>query len=259
VIPDVNTAVIVYDYQTSAWQPLHRGADLAVKEWFVMTIDGIERLCCVTADNYLNIYEESDAGDQVFEPYAPNRLGLLPIPVTAITRGYNGGTAGFKSGQFARMVIATQDPSYSVATRTEGVSEESVLAQDRTRDRRVYERPSGATRWRTDNFNHDFLTPWRQDYSIRLEVAHNPLLLSTGFPVELSTGESLDLAEREMEFDLDTGVPVDLKQEANHLLRMVRPRGRWHQAALANSEGTIELRAVSLELTETSRQPGIKL
>jgi hypothetical protein len=259
VLTNTNTAVIVYDYQTAAWQPLHRGADLAVKEWFVMTIDGIERLCCVTADNYLNIYEESDAGDQVFDPSATNLLSLWPIAVAAVTRGYSGGTAGFKAGQFARMVIATQDPSYSVATRTEGVSEESVLASARTRDRRLYERPAGVPRWRTDNFNHDFFTPYRQDYSILLETGPNALLLSTAAPLLLSTGHPLQLSPHELELDLDTGLAVDLKQEANHLLRMVRPRGRWHQAALANSEGTIELRSVTLELAETSRQPGIKL
>jgi hypothetical protein len=259
VLVDVNTAVIVFDYQTGAWQPIHRGRDLAVTEWFVMTVDGIERLCCVTADGYLNLYEESDAGDQVFDPAAPNLLGLIPIAVSAVTRGYTAGNAGFKVGSFARLVLATQAPSYSVATRTEGVSEESVLASARLRDRRVYERPAGATRWVPDNSNHDFYKPYRQDYSVILTELANVLLLSTDEPLLLSTGFPLELSPHEMGFDLDDGVEVDLKQEANHPLRMVRPRGRWHQAVVANTEGIFELRAVALELAETSRQPGLKV
>lgn len=259
VLVDVNTGVIVFDYQTGAWQPLQRGADLAVKEWFVMTVDGIERLCCVTADGYLNLYEESDAGDQVFDPAAPNLLGLAPIVVSAVTRGYTAGSAGFKAGLFARMVLATQEPEYSVATRTEGVSEESSLVAGRTRDRRVYEKPSGVPRWVTDNSNHDFYTPYRQDYSVYLGSSGNPLLLSTRAPLLLSTGQPLLLSSLQAQFDLDTGVAIDLKQEANHPLRMVRSRGRWHQAVVANTDGIFELRAVTLELAETNRQPGIKV
>jgi hypothetical protein len=259
VLLDVNTAVIVFDYQTGQWQPIQRGADLAVQEWFVMTVDGAERLCCVTADGYLNLYEESDAGDQVFDPTALNLLSLHEIPVTAVTRGYTAGTAGFKTGAFARLVVATQDPVYSVSTRSEGIEEQSALVTDRPRDRRIYDRPPGVRRWQTDNANRDFYTPYRQDYSIVLEDAENPFLLSTGEPLLLGSLNPLDLSGKGLEFDLDTGVAVDLKQEANHLLRMVRARGRWHQAVVANVKGTLELRAVELQLQESSRQVGIKV
>ena len=259
VISDVNTAVIVFDYQTGQWQPIHRGTDLAVREWFVMTVDGIERLCCVTEDGYLNLYEESDAGDQVFSPNAPNYLGLEPISIAATTRGYTGGTAGFKAGQFARLVLATQDPIYSVRTRTEGVNEEARLVADRPRDFRTYDRPPGVPRWVPDNSNADFFTPFRQDYSIWLQSTENTLLLSTEEDLDLSTGQPLELSAAPLELNLDKGLPVDLKQEANHSLRMVRQRGRWHQAIVENAEGVLELRAVELELQETSRQVGIKV
>jgi hypothetical protein len=259
VIPDVNTAVIVYDYQTQQWQPIQRGIDLAVREWFVMTVDGIERLCCVTEDGYLNLYEESDAGDQVFNSFAPNFLGFAPIATRAATRGYTGGTAGFKAGQFARMVIATQAPRYTVRTRTEGVNEFSSLATDRFRDFRTYDRPAGVKRWVPDNSNADFFTPFRQDYSLYLLTTETPLDLSTGESLDLSTGFALDLSPQPLQLNLDNGLPVDLTQEANHSLRMVRQRGRWHQAIVENAEGILELRAVELELQETSRQVGIKV
>ena len=259
VMRDVNTAVIIYDYQTAQWQPIHRGESLAVREWFVATVDGVERLCCVTEDGYLNLYEESDAGDQVFNPSAPNFLSLTPVQVKAVTRGYTGGSAGFKAGQFARLVLATRAPKYSVESATEGVSETSKVATDRVRDHRVYDRPAGVKRWQADNVNHDFYTPWRQDYSIVLESKFNPLALSTGETLDMFSFLSLDLKPDPIPFDLDKGVACDLMQEANHSLRLVRQRGRWHQAIVSNEEGIVELRAVELELQETSRQIGIKV
>jgi hypothetical protein len=259
VLTDVNTGVIVYDYQTAQWQPIHRGPDLAVREWFVMTIDGIERLCCVTEDGFLNLYEESDAGDQIFAPDAWNHLSLEPIAISATTRGYTGGAAGFKAGQFARLVVATLDPVYSVATRTEGVSELATLVKDRSRDHRTYDKPAGVPRWVPDNSNADFFTPFRQDYTIWLPSSDTPLDLSPAFSLDVSFGVSLDLAPQPIELNLDKGLPVDLKQEANHPLRMVRQRGRWHQAILENTSGILELRAVQLELQETERQMGIKV
>jgi hypothetical protein len=259
VFQDVNTAVILFDYQTAQWQPIHRGQDLAIKEWFITTVDGTERLCCVTEDGYLNLYEESDAGDQVFIPTRPNFLGLVPIAVQATTRGYTGGTAGFKAGQFARVVLATRDPVYSVESRSEGVSETAKLVNHRARDRRVYERPPGVPRWKADNSNADFFTPYRQDYSVKLESTTNNLLLSTGDTLDLGTFLSLDLSPYPIPFNLDAGLPVDLKQEANHALRMVRQRGRWHQALVSNADGILELRAIELELQECSRQLGNKV
>jgi hypothetical protein len=259
VLTDVNTAVIVYDYQTAQWQPIHRGTDLAVREWFVMTVDGIERLCCVTEDGFLNLYEESDAGDQVFSPGVWNHLSLEPIAVSATTRGYTGGTAGFKAGQFARLVVATLDPVYSVATRTEGVSELASLVQDRARDHRTYDKPAGVSRWVPDNSNADFFTPFRQDYTLWLPATDTPLDLSPAFSLDVSFGVSLDLSPKPIELNLDKGLPVDLKQEANHPLRMVRQRGRWHQAVVENKVGILELRAVQLELQETDRQMGSKV
>jgi len=259
VISDVNTAVIMYDYQTAAWQPIHRGQDLAVQEWFVMTVDGVERLCCVTEDGFLNLYEESDAGDQVFQPAALNNLTLAPVAIEALTRGYTGGSMGFKAGQFARLVVATLAPEYSVESRTEGVDEISKVVTGRRRDYRVYDRPAGVKRWVPDNSNADFFTPYRQDYSVVLGADENALLLSDATPLLLSTFLSLDLSPLQIGLNLDKGLPVDLKQEANHSLRLVRQRGRWHQAMVSNTEGVFELRAVELELQEVSREPSLKV
>jgi hypothetical protein len=260
MIKDANTAVLVYDFQLGAWQPIDRGTDLCVREWFITTLDGIERLCCVTFDGYLNLYDECTAGDQVFDPSAPNLLSVTPIASFAVTRGYSGGNAGFKTGSFARLVIATQAPEYSLSTTTEGIVERSDLVTNRTRSPVIYERPAGAPRWQPDNANKDFYTPYRQDYSVYLAAARNPLLLSGGGRIELgSTGKFLDLYPMRSQFDLDKGIAIDLKQEANHPLRMSRPRGRWHQAIVSNTTGSIELRALALELAETSRQPGLKV
>ena len=256
---DVNSAVLVFDFQLGAWQPIDRGQDLCVREFFVMTIDGVERLCCITADNYLNIYEEAMAGDRVFDPASENLISHTPIHSQAVTRGYTAGSAGFKAGQFARLVIATQAPIYSVATRSEGVEEQAHLVSNRTRDPRVYDRPPGAPRWVADNSNKDFNTPWRQDYSVYMDNLVNPLLLATPEQLLLSSGVPLELAPKPVGFDLAEGVAVDLLQEANHPLRMTRPRGRWHQAIVSNEDGLMELRTIELELTETDRQQGIKV
>jgi hypothetical protein len=92
-----------------------------------------------------------------------------------------------------------------------------------------------------------------------LQSNENPLDLSTSESLDLSTNVSLDLSPQPLELNLDKGLPVDLTQEANHSLRMVRQRGRWHQAIVDNAEGVLELRAVELELQEVSRQVGIKV
>jgi hypothetical protein len=155
------------------------------------------------------------------------------IPFTLLTRAYrlsNGVMQG--RGLNLAAQLQTWDPKYTLTARPEGVEEDIAVVTDRTRSRVKYDRPYNKADWVQTNVNDDFLTKWRQDYSV------------------VFTSDTMELT-------LGSGIKLDQHQEATHRVPG-RARARRMQIKLSNTEGRVRLLAVENETIEVGREMGIK-
>ena len=155
------------------------------------------------------------------------------IPLTLVTRAYrlsNGVMQGRSLNLAAQ--LQTWNPKYTLTSRPEGVQEDIAVVTDRTRSRVKYDRPYNKADWVQTNVNDDFLTRWRQDYSV----------VFTSDTMELTKG---------------SGIKLDQHQEATHRVPS-RGRARRMQLKLTNSEGRVRLLAVENEAIEEGRGMGTK-
>lgn len=78
VYPRVNNAVIVYDFLRQKWAGYDSGTAIMVKEWFTMTRQGQHRLFFLSADGFINLYEEL-AYDEVATETLPFLSVFVPV------------------------------------------------------------------------------------------------------------------------------------------------------------------------------------
>jgi hypothetical protein len=129
-------------------------------------------------------------------PAALTALGLLfamswtitPtwVQTAGRTRGYTGTDPGDQSPeacairnavkiwQRATLALSTWFPEFSVLALTDGVEEETTIADGQTADRTQYYRPAFATPYDETNVNDDHAVPYREDYSVVLSDATTP-------------------------------------------------------------------------------------
>jgi hypothetical protein len=154
------------------------------------------------------------------------------IPVRLVTRGYVAGAPlEFKQGRKLTLQLQTWNPTYSVATRVEGVNQDTTHLTDETRSRVVYDRPFTRANWDPTNVNDDFATSDRQDYSLEL-AAVTPITLGGG-------------------------MAMNLHQERTHRLR-ASGRGRAPQIILTSTQGRVRLLTCGYEGHVEQRAYGVK-
>lgn len=221
-----NNAVLVYSTLTQRWCGFDTGSALKVKQWVKYSYAGAIRLGFVSTDGFVYLYEDGDL-DHLGD--ASGNITLAPIALHLITRGYGGRVGGNK--RFLRAVLRTRTlfPSYTVATRSDGVREtrtEATITKDRTK----YHRPHGRADWDPTNVNGDFLEPYRQDYAVIPPVA--------AFA--------------------NSGPALGVHQEFEEAIRINR-RGQYLQLEIQNMQGRFELAGVAMEVQRGSTRGGSHL
>lgn len=244
----VNNAVLVYDFVTGAWAGSDQATGLTVADWVLLDYLGQERLFFVSADGFLNLYEEGFE-DEIWQ-WVGHVAGLpdgtvLDVGVkTAQIRtelelrgygmralqqdGYSRADLGEVQARGLTLALETWNPRLTLYERPDGVAEERALATDKTRSRTRYERPFNAAAWDSSNSHDDFATAGREDYSV---------------------------VPGEAGLSLGSGVAMDLHQAWLWRLRL-RGRGSSVQVRLVNTQGRVEVKRMEVETQDGRRRSG---
>lgn len=228
-----NNAILVYDFLTQKWTPRDTGSVLTVRDFYKAQFNGKERLFFSSEDNYINLMEESDAGDQV--PLISSTTGLTFNEITTRWRTRAYPTENQRNSRVVELLatLATWNPSYAATLIYDGANEtqpqDSNGATAFTRDRTKYFRPFNATDWNPTNVNNDHGTQYRQDYSVPLGASG---------------------------IYLGSGVQTDLFQETPIIMKVTAKEGRAVQVEITNTQGRGKLKAVELTLMKQPRRAG---
>lgn len=160
--------------------------------------------------------------------YSGSTIATQPIATSVTTRGYAMQDAAGKRFKEATLVVQTWQPNFTVTGTTDGVNEDTTVADAQTRSRTTYS-TAGTAAWVATNVNNDHGNPWRQDYS-----------------VTLGTG-----------FNFGSGVELDLHQRSLVRLGMTQ-RGNSATVTLANTTGRCILKSIELVADAGDRTLGTK-
>jgi hypothetical protein len=163
-----------------------------------------------------------------------------PITATLTTRGYSSPSLALDSFEWLTFDLQTWAPRTTVEVLTSGVNETETVLDAQTRSRTSYFEPSDAAAFTVTNVNGDFLTPYREDYSV---------LLGTG----TASGEAADFAL----YTVTGGVPLGLHQEIR-VTERIQASGRSAQVKFTNDQGRMRLMSVLLEANEDTFSSGAK-
>ena len=159
-----------------------------------------------------------------------------PIETEFVSRGYEGQGRSWTRFGLLHVDVATWDPQATITVITPGVSEQSQLLTDDTRDRVKYYRPHNQADYDLTNTNDDFLDPYREDYSVVLDG------------VGASTG-----------LDLQTdGVALDHYQE-RRVSEHLNERDRYVQVKVTNNKGRVIIRGINIEGAPQPEREGSKV
>lgn len=210
---DYNNAVLVLNTRTMVWESVDTYPDglrldnLLVSDWF-----GARHLFGVDHTNGTLVV--LDYGDEDEVSGIRSEISWL-----AETRGYGVDHADQEVHGFF-LSVATSDPRYSVVQLSDGVSEERVVINNRTRDRTKYF-VHGKGIHDVTNAGDDHAARGRQDYSVTANT--------TGWEPN------------------DAGIAVDQEQEFTEQGRL-RGFGRFVQLRITGDQGRTRVRGAGLEL-----------
>ena len=210
----VNNAVLVYDTIQQAWAGYDEGDAVNVRDWIKFTWGGEQRLGFVSGDGYIRLYEDGRLDDVLVDGFIEH----TSIEASLITRGYHGSNVALKQFEEVRAMVATWWPTYSVTALLEGVDETRNLAESVAKDRTEWYRPHHRIAYNITNADDNQRDPWRKDYAVL--VPGNGLLVGSG-------------------------IQPNLEQVAEESWRL-RESGQAVQIEFASTQGTLEIRAVSV-------------
>ena len=164
--------------------------------------------------------------------------GTQPIETTLVTRGYSSEDNSLSDYNWLIADLQTWAPEYSLSVVAPGVNEVQAVKEDETKDRTAYYEPAHAAAFDPSNVNGDFLTPYRQDYSVLL-------------------GDAVDATEEFALYTLEDGVPMELHQE-HRVTERLNTKGRSAQVRITNSQGRIRVMSVTLEADEKQFSAGAR-
>ena len=229
-----NNAVLIFDYLAGGWAGYDTGGAIKVKRFVETAHQGKRRLFFLDTDGFINLYDD-DLTECGFVDEVPTstdssnsdygNISVEQVSDELVTRGYTAGDISAKNWKSAEVQLATNDPSFTVTAQFDGPEEDdAVLTLDSSGDpgaktfsRTTYDRPFDKADYVESMTNDDFMTKYRQDYSVNLDTS---LILPTG------GGE--------------TGFDPDLHQQSQNRYRY-RGEGRYVQLKVANTNGRAEV------------------
>ena len=235
-----NNAILVYDYLAGGWagyDTLTYPSDRAikVKQFLETTHQGKRRLFFLDTDGFINLYDDAltecgfvdelpKSTDSAHADFG--NIKMEQISDEIVTRGYTAGDISSKKWQSAEVQLATNDPSFTINAQFDGPEENNLeLVGGQTFSRTKYDRPFDKADYTESMVNDDFMTKFRQDYSVNPDTE-----------IDLPDGVGADD---------NIGFDPDLHQQSQNRYRY-RGEGRYVQLKVANTNGRAELVATKV-------------
>lgn len=253
-----NNALLVYDYLNQAWVSHDDGTAIKPKEFFVAEYNNAQRLFYIGTDGFINLVEENYEGDDVADLSKLDGLKNEDISSYLLTRGYGQPSVDHKNYRTATVNIKTWNPQYTIKAKPDGVEEGQTLCTDRTKSRTDYYRPFDATPFEVSNKNSDIADPYREDYSVELDVPIDSLLTESGETLTTQSDEPLLEESSVGGFALGSGVYLDRMQETMEPFALTPRMGRYTQLEITNTQGRIELTQANLTSNQGDRTITVK-
>ena len=253
-----NNALLVYDFLNQAWVSHDDGTAIKPKEFFVAEYNNAQRLFYIGTDGFINLVEENYEGDEVADLSKPDGLKNEDISSYLLTRGYGQPSVDHKNYRTATVNIKTWNPQYTIKAKPDGVEEGQTLCTDRTKSRTDYYRPFDATPFEVSNKNSDIAEPYREDYSVELDVPIDSLLTESGDTLTTQASEPLLEESSVGGFALGSGVYLDRMQETMEPFALTPRMGRYTQLEITNTQGRIELTQANLTSNQGDRTITVK-
>lgn len=232
-----NNAILVFDYLAGGWAGYDTGEAVKVKEFIETLHQGKRRLFFLDTDGFINLYDD-DLTECGFVDEKPKStvtshadfglLELAQISDEVVTRGYTAGDISSKRWKSAEVQLATNDPKFTVNAQFDGPEEDGLEltpAGGQTFSRTSYDRPFDKADYTESMVNDDFMTKYRQDYSV------NP-------DTEIDLPDGVGASD-------NVGFDPDLHQQSQNRYRY-RGEGRYVQLKVANTNGRAELVAAKV-------------
>ena len=253
-----NNALLVYDFLNQAWVSHDDGTAIKPKEFFVAEYNNAQRLFYIGTDGFINLVEENYEGDEVADLSKLDGLKNEDISSYLLTRGYGQPSVGHKNYRTATVNIKTWNPQYTIKAKPDGVEEGQTLCTDRTKSRTDYYRPFDATPFEVSNKNSDIADPYREDYSVELDVPIDSLLTESSDTLTTQSGEPLLEESSVGGLALGSGVQLDRMQETMEPFALTPRMGRYTQLEITNTQGRIELTQANLTSNQGDRTITVK-
>lgn len=167
---DCCNAILVHDFCTEKWAGRDTGFAICPKEFYLATYGGRERLFFTAEDGYVNLVEESTAGDQVRDDGAQGALSFAAIATRAVTRGYRHEELMPKKFPYVELCLSVWNARFSLTASTGAARSTRAMVSAKEFSRTVYLRPFDRPPYDVSNVNNDFAEPHRGNYSVELDA-----------------------------------------------------------------------------------------
>ena len=260
-----NNALLVYDFLNQGWSSHDTGDAINPAEFFVAQYNNAQRLFYVGTDGFINLIEENDAGDDLADLTQADGLATTDFDSYLLTRGYHTNDIDHREFKTAAVNISTWNPNYTINAKTDGANESQTLVSSRSKDRTAYYRPFDALPYQEHNDNGDHADPYREDYSVVLDVDADTFLTESGDTITIeevdSDGEGQAILIEGAVGGLTLGgggVNFNRYQETLEPFALAPRMGRYTQIELTNSTGRIRVNQATLTNSQGDRTIGVK-
>tara|TARA_Y100001938_G_scaffold20715_1_gene26312 strand:- start:483 stop:2651 length:2169 start_codon:yes stop_codon:yes gene_type:complete len=254
-----NNALLVYDFLLSQWVSHDQGTAIKPKEFFTAEYNNAQRLFFAGTDGFINLVEENWEGDDVADLTKLDGLATEGITSTLLTRGYGQPDIDHRNYKTATVNISTWNASYTVKAKPDGVEESQTLCTDRTKSRTAYYRPFDAAPFEEDNQNDDFANPYREDYSVTLDVDSGGFQTEGGDDIVTESGADIINESAVGGLSLGTnGIKLDRMQQTLEPFSLTPRMGRYTQIELTNTQGRLEVTQAHLTSNQGDRTIAVK-
>ena len=234
-----NNCLIIYDFLNQQWVGHDDGTAINPKEFFIAEYNGSQRLYYIGT--------EADG------------LKNEGIESFILTRGYGQPSIDHKKYRSAAINISTWNPKYTLKTLPDGINESQVLVTDRTKSRQEFYRPFGSASYELSNRDDNANAPYRQDYSVGLDVDLDEIQDEDGNCINTEAAECVLQAESTEGYSLGAnGVKFGQMQQTMESFSLTPRNGRYTQLELTNTQGRIELTQAHLTSSQGDRTIGVK-
>jgi len=254
-----NNALLVYDFLSQTWVSHDNGTAIKPKEFFIAEYNNAQRLFYIGTDGFINLVEENYEGDDVADLTQEDGLSNEEISSYLLTRGYGQPGVDHKTYRTASLNISVWNPKYTVKAKCDGVEESQTLCTDRTKSRTNYYRPFDALPFEQSNRDDDIANPYREDYSVTLDVDLDAILTEAGDTIVSEADEPILQEASVSGFSLGSnGVRLDRMQQTMEPFALTPKTGRYTQLELTNSQGRIEITQANLTSNQGDRTITVK-